>query len=241
MANNRDKHRASQGLQDTRVRAAKESQGTSSDPIYKALLRQVRASGAKGHALDFGAGTGHLASLLTGTGRFSQVDAVDIVDYRSDPSKSAPQVRWFFSDLNDPLPSEDGSYDLIVAAEVIEHLENPRFLAREWFRLLRDGGTLIYSTPNNESWRSLVSLLIKGHFAGFTDTSYPAHLTALVRKDLERVAREAGFSQVSFAFTHSGGVPGKPSFTWQRISRRLRGLRYSDNVVCIARKNALAP
>ena len=35
----------------------------------------------------------------------------------------------------------------MVSAEVIEHLENPRGVAREWFRLLRPGGSVLLSTP----------------------------------------------------------------------------------------------
>ncbi|HEX2190398.1 MAG TPA: methyltransferase domain-containing protein [Longimicrobiaceae bacterium] len=221
-------------LQKARIDAASASGGTSAEPIYDAVLARVDALGVAGTALDFGAGTGRLAARLAGRGLFTRVDAADLVEYTG---AGDGRVRWVIADLNDRLPVADATYDLVVAAEVIEHLENPRFVAREWFRLLRPGGWLVASTPNNESWRSVVSLLFRGHFAAFTGTNYPAHVTALLRADLARILGEAGFGEVGFTFTEHGAVPKLTSLTWQGLSRGLlSGVRYSDNVVCTARK-----
>jgi 2-polyprenyl-3-methyl-5-hydroxy-6-metoxy-1,4-benzoquinol methylase len=63
-------------------------------------------------------------------------------------------------DWNVAVAIPAGSFDGAIAAEVIEHLENPRQVAREWFRSLKRGGTLILSTPNNESIRSLMALRV---------------------------------------------------------------------------------
>jgi 2-polyprenyl-3-methyl-5-hydroxy-6-metoxy-1,4-benzoquinol methylase len=134
-------------------------------------------------------------------------------------------------------PLGDAACDVIVAVEVIEHLENPRFVAAEWFRLLKPGGVVLLSTPNNESWRSLLSLVFRGHFNAFLDRGYPAHITALLRTDLERIMAETGFEGVRFSFTDSGCTPRFTRGTWQQISHgKLKGLRYSDNVICSARK-----
>lgn len=46
------------------------------------------------------------------------------------------------------LPHPDGSFDLVVAFEVIEHLDNWRGLLIEARRLLAPGGQFIVSTPN---------------------------------------------------------------------------------------------
>ncbi len=146
-------------------------------------------------------------------------------------------LRWVQGDLNDRLPIGDRSFDLVVAAEVIEHLENPRAMCREIFRLLRPGGRLVLSTPNNESWRSIVALVVRGHFVAFGDTSYPAHITPLVRQDLDHVLTEAGFVDRSFSFSDVGGIPGMPARTWQTLlGGRAKGVRFSDNVVVTARR-----
>ena len=223
-------------LKAVRVKAAQASKGTSTEPVYKTILERINELDISGYALDFGAGAGYLAKAMCKTGRFSLVDAVDLVDYASVHDS---RIQWVFTDLNEPMPIAAATYDLIVAAEVIEHLENPRFLAREWFRLLRPGGALIVSTPNNESWRSILSLIVRGHFAQFTGASYPAHITALLRKDFTRIFAETGFKQVGFTFTNNGVIPKLTSHTWGKVSFGvLKGLRYSDNLVCVARKPA---
>ncbi len=196
-------------------------------------MRAIADLNLRGAVLDFGAGTGTLTHLLLESGRFTSVYAADLM---AQPERSGA-VQWIRADLNDPLPLAESFFDAVIAAEVIEHLENPRAMARELFRILKPGGTAIVSTPNNESWRALISLLMRGHYVEFCNGSYPAHITALVRKDLERVFTEAGFEQIQFRFTNHGGVPGMPTTSWQRISAgALKGLRFSDNVILIAHK-----
>ncbi len=48
-------------------------------------------------------------------------------------------VKWISRDLNNAINIANDSFDVIVSLEIIEHLENPRATAREWFRLLRPG------------------------------------------------------------------------------------------------------
>lgn len=213
--------------------AAAASGGTSNDAIYLAIAKVLDELALHGDVLDFGAGRGLLTGQLLEAGRFSSVTAVDLMPR---PPRLHPAVTWLRGDLNAPTPLSAGAVDVIVAAEVIEHLENPRAVARDCFRLLRPGGTLILTTPNNETWRSLGALLMRGHYAAFGDGSYPAHLSALLRKDLGRLLTEAGFDPPRFLFTDLGMLP-KTRLTWQALSRgRLRGLRFSDNLLAVAAK-----
>ena len=46
------------------------------------------------------------------------------------------------------LPKSIGKFDVIVAGEVIEHLENPGLFLRSARQLLREGSRLILTTPN---------------------------------------------------------------------------------------------
>lgn len=223
-----------QNLRDQREIAATASGGTSSEPIYTTFEEVINQLDLRGDCLDFGAGMGSLTSRLHSLNRFSSVTAIDIINR---PGNLDSSIKWISRDLNiaSDLPCE--SFDIIVASEVIEHLENPRFIAREWFRLLRPGGILLISTPNNESFRSIAALICRGHFIAFSDTCYPAHITALVRKDIERILKEVGLSSLEFVFTNVGGIPKLPKLSWQRVSGGLlQGLRYSDNLIAIARK-----
>jgi 2-polyprenyl-3-methyl-5-hydroxy-6-metoxy-1,4-benzoquinol methylase len=167
-------------------------------------------------------------------GRFVSITAIDLVPHTS---FAADNVTWVQHDLNLEVPGFAAQFDVIVAAEIIEHLENPRLTMREIYRMLRPNGTAIVTTPNNESWRSLIALLLRRHFVAFGETSYPAHITALLPMDLQRIAKEAGFTSTRCEFTNHGGIPGWPSASWQKLSLGLaRGCRFSDNVALVAHK-----
>jgi 2-polyprenyl-3-methyl-5-hydroxy-6-metoxy-1,4-benzoquinol methylase len=198
-----------------RLSAAISSRGISGDPIYAKFLELIKELNLKGTCLDFGAGIGNLSQRILALNQFDMITAADIMEC---PIEVPDLINWLTWDLNDPLDLPDASFDTIVSSEVIEHLENPRAIAREWFRLLRPNGRLILSTPNNESWRSLLALLVQGHFVAFGDSSYPAHITALLRKDIERILIEAGFSSIKFLFTNFGGIPKMPEQNYQKIS-----------------------
>jgi SAM-dependent methyltransferase len=56
------------------------------------------------------------------------------------------ETRW--ADLDEPLPFDDASFDVVVAGELLEHLRDPRRLVGEGRRVLRPGGTFVASVPN---------------------------------------------------------------------------------------------
>jgi 2-polyprenyl-3-methyl-5-hydroxy-6-metoxy-1,4-benzoquinol methylase len=224
-------------LEEQRLQAAEASGGISSEVIYDRILKVIEDYHLCGRALDYGAGIGNFTRKLSASGRFEQIDGADILPR---PENLPSAILWHRLDLNDADAIPAASFDVVIAAEVIEHLENPRQVAREWFRVLKPGSTLIVSTPNNESIRSLMALLVRGHYVAFLDSCYPAHITALLRKDLMRILSEAGFSDIRFHFTDHGGLPKLPAVSWQQVSLGLlKGCRFSDNVIVTARAPAV--
>jgi 2-polyprenyl-3-methyl-5-hydroxy-6-metoxy-1,4-benzoquinol methylase len=225
--------RKTSDLFDWRRQAAYASGGTSEDYIYSLILSVVSELNLGGRILDYGAGVGNLVRRLVDLKIFDEVHAADIMAMPED----LHGVVWSQQDLNTPLMGYDDYFDVIVSAEVIEHLENPRAMVRDLYRICKPGGHLLVTTPNNESIRALCALLVRGHFVLFGDSNYPAHISALLRKDLTRIFEEAGFEQPSFRFTAKGAVPGLTCLAWQRLSLGLlRGVRFSDGVLAFARK-----
>lgn len=229
----------SETLAERRVKAAESSGGTSSGPILEAALSAFNVLQLKGDLLEFGAGTGELLLQLRSQGYPGRMTGADLLPR---PGRLPGDIGWSQVDLNLPLSLPDESFDVIISTEVVEHLENPRFMAREFWRLLRPSGMVVLTTPNQESIRSLLALLFSGHYAAFQDSCYPAHITALLRKDLRRIFSEAGFGSASFSYTNHGHVPRLTQWTFQQISFGfLQGRWFSDNQVMVVAKPPARP
>jgi len=219
-------------LAESRRRASLLSGGTSSEPIKSLILRVLDRERAAGSLLDFGAGTGDLLSRLHGLSRFDVLAGADLFPR---PAGLAPGIQWHQQDLNDPL-AMDRVFDTVVCSETIEHLENPRHVFRSLRRVIRPGGLLVLTMPNQESIRSYAGLIFAGHFTHFLGACYPAHITALLRMDLARICAETGFEAPVFEFTGDGAIPRLPRVHWQQVSfGLLRGRWFSDNVGMVTR------
>ena len=217
---------------DDPVARARLSLGRSEHAIYDAVSALLVERGAAGVLADVGCGTGTLSRRLLA--RFDRVIGVDIVRYEGLP----PEVDFRLGDLDrEPLPIDDSSVDVAAAVETIEHLENPFAFVRELVRIVRRGGWVVVTTPNQLSALSLLTLIVKRRFSAFQDSSYPAHRTALLEVDLRRIAAECGLREVEIRYTCSGRIPGTGAHYPGPLARLSPGL-FSDNVLLAGRKVA---
>jgi SAM-dependent methyltransferase len=216
-------------LLETRTAAAKRSEGRSDSPILEMVSRIVRAQAVRAELLiDVGCGHGDLFAALRGA--FTAYVGCDLVRYEGFPTD--PTAEFRLADLNGAIPVETSSADLAVSVETIEHLENPRAFLRELTRIARPGGTIIVTTPNQLSFLSKLSLVLKNRFAAFQDVHYPAHIVALLESDLLRIANEAGLVGARIVYSDQGRIPG----TARHWPSPLKGRTFSDNLGLVARK-----
>lgn len=61
-----------------------------------------------------------------------------------------------------PIPWEDGSFDCVICTEVIEHVFDTDYLLEQVFRVLKNTGRLIISTPNLASLSNRLMLGLLG-------------------------------------------------------------------------------
>jgi 2-polyprenyl-3-methyl-5-hydroxy-6-metoxy-1,4-benzoquinol methylase len=209
---------------------ARQSLGSSAEAIYRAVDSMLAARGVGGVLVDVGCGTGNL--WRTVGHRFTRCVGLDLVDYGGLPA----DAEFRQADLDRaPLPVADRSADVAAAVEIIEHLENPRAFIRELARIVRPGGWVILTTPNQLSVLSLLTLVIKQRFSAFQDSLYPAHRTALLEVDLRRIASECDLDHIEIGYTSSGRVPMTSAHYPRVVSRRFPRL-LSDNVLLIGRR-----
>jgi 2-polyprenyl-3-methyl-5-hydroxy-6-metoxy-1,4-benzoquinol methylase len=207
------------------------SHGESDEPIYRAAAGILRSARAAGSLLDIGCGIGRFREFTKDLA--SGYTGVDVVRHPRLP----PDVTFLRADLDrEPVPVPGNSADIVVAIETIEHLENPRTFCRELARVLRPGGWLVVTTPNQLSLLSVLCLIVRGRFVAFQDAYYPVHRTALLPIDLVRIATECDLSNPQLAFTCSGRIPltarHYPAVLSQMFPQAL-----SDNVLLVARKD----
>lgn len=115
--------------------------------------------------LDIAAGSGAMCRRIKDLG-FSP-SACDLV---SENFNLHGEVPFWKHNLNSGLPPEaKDTFDAVVATDIIEHLENPRYFLRECFAALRPGGLLLMTTPNVDSHYSKALFVRSGHFHWFED------------------------------------------------------------------------
>ena len=147
--------------------------------------------------LDLGAGRGELSARLAALGH--RVTAVEL--FTPQFNAAVPLVT---ADLNRPLPFEDGSFDVVMGVEIIEHLESPRHFLREIGRVLVAGGVSVVSTPNITSYLSRLLFLASGQWDLFWNHPFrlrdpfsaevEGHISPLPAWLLRHHAADAGFS-----------------------------------------------
>jgi SAM-dependent methyltransferase len=64
------------------------------------------------------------------------------------------------ANVEEPLPFEQGSFDAVVAGELLEHLQFPDALVAEIRRVLRSGGVFVGSVPNAYRLKSRLLFLL---------------------------------------------------------------------------------
>ena len=151
------------------------------------LVRFVEGLPAVDRALDLGCGDGRLtAHLAAGAVTAADVSSVALARARD----RVPGARIVGLQPEAPLPFSDGSFDLVLCAETIEHVRDVQRLLSETRRVLRTGGTLAVTTPAHGRLTGLRVVL--GGFERPFDPLSP-HLRFFSRRSLRELLDGMGF------------------------------------------------
>jgi len=147
---------------------------------------------------DLGSGAGEFtAALSRAAGLAIGVEVAEAALRRA--RAKYPELDFRLAPIDGPLPLEDGSFDLIWASEVIEHVADTALLLSELRRVLAPGGRLLLSTPSHGRLR-VAALGVERFSEPLGD-----HLHLYTRRSLQTLLEEFGFGEVEVRAV--GGLP----------------------------------
>jgi SAM-dependent methyltransferase len=154
----------------------------------------------KYHLMDLGAGSGNNPHMNF-RGKVAKVVGVD-------PHPSVAQ-NPFLDDARiergGVIPYDDNSFDIVIAANTLEHVNHPERVFREVNRVLKPGGIFLVKTPNKYHYIPLLSRLTPFSFHRFynklrglkEDDVFPTRYRANDPNTLYHLARLSGFKVIS--------------------------------------------
>lgn len=158
-------------------------------------LLQMLPSGEGLSLLELGAGNGATLREAKRLGIAAYAVGIELVapDAPPDGDPCAPD-RFIYGDVEDlGLDLTEESFDVVLCADVLEHLVDPWRTVRTLSRYLKPGGVFLSSIPNVRNHRLLRPILIGGDFryeeAGLLDRT---HLRFFCRKNVRDLFEQAG-------------------------------------------------
>jgi len=151
------------------------------------------------------------------------------------------------------LPFADGSFDLVTANMVVEHLADPLAEFREIARVLRAGGMFLFHTPNDLNYQvqlgrllpdGLKTVLARALEGRRAEDVYPTFYRANDTATIEACAAEAGLDVARLDLVSSypglGLLPplALVELCWIRLLERPSLAAYRHNIICALRKPA---
>jgi ubiquinone/menaquinone biosynthesis C-methylase UbiE len=143
--------------------------------------------------LDVGAGQGALSKLLHEAGY-----SVSACEFNKD-NFVYNKVEFKEANVAEHLPYDDNTFDIVVAAELIEHLLDQTTFLNECNRVLKPGGSLVVSTPNILSLKSRLQFFSSGYYWSYdpldmNDRSGLQHVTGRTVEQYQYMAMPRGLN-----------------------------------------------
>lgn len=149
--------------------------------------------------LEIGCGTGSLLEFLAKS-RNCEVDGIEPNEDRADLAKmKGLSVINSYLSATTCLPRK--SYDYIIFADVLEHLDDPSDLLRNSRKFLRDGGSYIISVPNMIHWSVRIRILLgrlEYNQCGLLDAT---HLRWFSKATISTYLKRLGFKVIDVKYS----------------------------------------
>ena len=142
------------------------------DYVMEQVRRRVKPSQS---AVDLGAGPGALSARLRDLGLEATAVDINSSGYKAD----LPFVQVDLNEQDFASHLGPGTFGLVTAVEVLEHVESPINFLRNIARLLKPDGVAIITTPNVDSVPARVKFLWAGKIRMMDEHSEPTHISPI--------------------------------------------------------------
>lgn len=189
---------------------------------YGGHERLLELAGSPGRVLDVGCSTGYLARRLVERG--ATVVGIDLDEAAAAEAREVCEQVLVGDVETMELPFSEGSFDVVLCGDLIEHLRDPAAFLRRVRPLLGSGGRLVLTTPNIANWAMRLGLLV-GRWR-YTDRGIldHTHVHLFTKKSLQETLEQAGYRILELEVT--APVPlGGP--TIERAAHAIAHLRPS--------------
>lgn len=183
-----------------------------------------------GRVLDIGCASGGLLARLR-----SQAGHLAGLELSASAARAAAQIgdQVVCGALEDPqLPFQPASFDLVVLADVLEHLADPPAGLARAIAWCRPGGAVLVSVPNVAHWHARLTLL-RGRWPQDESGTFDAsHLRWFTRESLRTLLADAGLRDVELDaivpalrnHLRPARLALRAEPAWQGLGRRAPGL-----------------
>lgn len=183
----------------------------------RAKYIETAAGGLRGkRALDVGCGGGLLSEALAARG--AQVLGIDLAgealkaaEHHAARSGAAVQYRAIAAEA---LAAEQpGHYDLVACLEMLEHVPDPASVVAACARLVRPGGTVVFSTINRNPRAYALAIVAAEYVLGLLPRGTHDYGKLIRPSELDRWARAAALEVIDIR-----GIAYNPLLKTARLS-----------------------
>src|SRR6266851_2268425 len=186
MVNNSESVR---GLSTAPVSALRYDSRSSNPYESSGLLMSMIPEGAR--VLDIGCGTGSITSMIRD---LRHADVIGIEPHRERAKKAEDKGITVINGIyTADISKKYGTFDVILFADILEHLDNPIELLEQTKSALATNGRVLASIPNVAHWSVRLRLLAVNFDYKPTGIMDATHLRWFTRKGVRRLFDGAGY------------------------------------------------
>lgn len=149
---------------------------------YRHIAEYIKDIGGRGKVLDIGCAYGFMLEKFPNS--FEKF-GLDVSQYAVDVAKKRiPGASFVIGGAEDAYPYEENFFDVILANDLLEHLENPAAALKNIHKVLKKNGVFYLTTPNLN--------FLRKNLLAYADRK-EHHLSLFSHSDLFDLLKSMGF------------------------------------------------